>query len=82
MKIDLKYKISINKYKIIKICEGKMKKPFTRAFIFVILYMTQDEKKMKHVLHLEFEAFTNMENLIEQHCNNKDCNCVFFKGGS
>mgnify|MGYP000085658641 CR=1 FL=1 len=58
-----------------------MKKPFTRAFIFVILYMTQDEKKMKHVLRLEFEAFTNMENLIEQHCNNKDCNCVFFQRG-
>ena len=58
-----------------------MKKLFTRAFIFVILYMTQDEKKMKHVLRLEFEAFTNMENLIEQHCNNKDCNCVFFQRG-
>ena len=34
----------INKCKIIKICEGKMKKLFTRAFIFVILYMTQDEE--------------------------------------
>ena len=44
IKIESKYKISINKYKIIKICEGKMKKPFTRAFIFVILYMTQDEE--------------------------------------
>lgn len=43
-KNELKYKIFINKYKIIKICEGKMKKPFTRAFIFVILDMTQDEK--------------------------------------
>ncbi len=59
-----------------------MKKPFTRAFIFVILYMTQDEEQMKCVLCLKFEAFTNMENLIEQHCNNKDYNCVFFKGGS
>ena len=36
---------------------------------------------MKHVLRLEFEAFTNMENLIEQHCNNKDYNCVFFQRG-
>lgn len=39
-----KYKIFINKNKIIKIYEEKMKKPFTRAFIFVILYMTQDEE--------------------------------------
>lgn len=44
IKNELKYKIFINKYKIIKIYEGKMKKPFTRAFIFVILDMTQDEK--------------------------------------
>ena len=44
IKNELKYKIFINKYKIIKICEGKMKKPFTRAFIFVILDMTQDEE--------------------------------------
>ena len=29
---------------MIKIREGKMKKLFTRAFIFVILYMTQDEE--------------------------------------
>ena len=36
---------------------------------------------MKRVLRLEFEAFTNMENLIEQHCNNKDYNCVFFQRG-
>ena len=36
---------------------------------------------MKHVLYLKFEAFTNMENLIEQHCNNKDYNCVFFQRG-
>ena len=36
---------------------------------------------MKYVLCLEFEAFTNMENLIEQHCNNKDYNCVFFQRG-
>ena len=55
-----------------------MKKPFTRAFIFVILYMTQDEEKMKYVLCLEFGAFTNIKILIEQHCNNKDYNCVFF----
>ena len=33
------------------------------------------------MLRLEFEAFTNMENLIEQHCNNKDYNCVFFQRG-
>ena len=33
------------------------------------------------MLCLEFEAFTNMENLIEQHCNNKDYNCVFFQRG-
>ena len=36
---------------------------------------------MKRVLCLEFGAFTNMENLIEQHCNNKDYNCVFFQRG-
>ena len=36
---------------------------------------------MKRVLRLEFGAFTNMENLIEQHCNNKDYNCVFFQRG-
>jgi len=33
------------------------------------------------VLCLEFGAFTNMEKLIEQHCNNKDYNCVFFQRG-
>ena len=36
---------------------------------------------MKYVLDHNFEAFTNMENLIEQHCNNKDYNCVFFQRG-
>ena len=36
---------------------------------------------MKPVLRLEFGAFTNMENLIAQHCNNKDYNCVFFQRG-
>ena len=36
---------------------------------------------MKRVLCLEFGAFTNMEKLIEQHCNNKDYNCVFFQRG-
>ena len=36
---------------------------------------------MKPVLRLEFGAFTNMEILIEQHCNNKDYNCVFFQRG-
>ena len=36
---------------------------------------------MKRVLRLEFGAFTNMENLIAQHCNNKDYNCVFFQRG-
>ena len=36
---------------------------------------------MKRVLRLEFGDFTNMENLIEQHCNNKDYNCVFFQRG-
>ena len=30
---------------------------------------------------MNFGAFTNMENLIEQHCNNKDYNCVFFQRG-
>ena len=36
---------------------------------------------MKRVLRLEFKAFTNMEKLIAQHCNNKDYNCVFFQRG-